>query len=195
VIEERVVPVGVPDALADIAARWRMFYMHYYAAMGLEAAFKGITGLADGAGLRGVEFTEVLEALGTVAATKRLAKHLGVALPKSMLDLSWMELARAAGVNLEVLDGSGVLDSAAGGTWRLAERRLTDLVGRRSKAGYPEILATGIVLLTTTLARLRRWEETPYGTWLAGASDNVRDVTPAVVSTWLRQRYQRWWTC
>jgi hypothetical protein len=190
----RVVEMSAPAPLQDIGLRWRMFYLHYYMALGLEAAFKAVVGLADEAGMRGTTLPEILQRLDSPTSGKRLSGLLQIPMSAPFLDLSWTDLATASGVRLGAGDCGDRFDEVASLHWLLAERRLSELVRQKGKTGYPEILGLGLALVLTSLARLRRWSRTSYGTWLAKASDSHRDLTPPLVWTWLEQRHREWWS-
>ncbi len=188
--------VTIPPVLADVAARWRMFYFHHYLGVALEGIFTWLVSHLGGCGLTGANLCQLVASLDAPAVSEVLTELFGVEITAFGRSTP-AGLFAAVGVPAGALDlsASEVLDRAVPSWSPLAEDRLEDLIRSNEHLASPVGLAMPLVLLATTLGRYARWEGTNFGRWLAtAATDPHLDLTPPVVSAGLARRFGSWWS-
>jgi hypothetical protein len=190
--------VEIPSALVDVATRWRMFYFHHYMGVALEGLFSWLIAQLARFGLSGATLEELVARLDDLSVRKELSNLLQIDFDKPFGQLSPCELFARLGLPQRDFDASlgAVFDDAVRSMHPVAEDTLETLVRDNQFLQSSTGLALPMILLTTTLARYARWEESNYGKWLASvATDAYVDLVPPVVTNGLRRRFDRWWAC
>jgi hypothetical protein len=188
--------VRFPDALQDIADRWRMFHFHYYLSVGLETLFVYVVRQAREAGLRGVSHAELLAGLNSAATQKALSRRLGGALPRRFLQMTPRDIAAVCGVNVPTADvaASEMFDQTVRLLHPLSESRLDDLIQREAGFDTTEGAALALTMLSSMLMRFVRWENTDYGRWFGNAVEQpYEDVTTPVLLAEMHNRFGDFW--
>ncbi|MCZ7652549.1 MAG: hypothetical protein M5U13_15810 [Thermoanaerobaculia bacterium] len=194
--EDDLFPLAIPDALTDIATRWRMFYFHHYMSVALEGMFAWLVGQAGAAGLAGCSLGSLTAQLNAKSVRSALSGELDIPVSSRFGASTPSDLfSRLAGTATHLdAHASLRLDQALRAGHAVSELRLEELIRKRQYSTAPAGLALPLVLLGLTLSRFARWEETPYGYWLANAAtDPYLDLVPPVLTAGLSGRFGSWW--
>ena len=190
--DDAPVPVAWPAALDDIALRWRFYHFHYFCWFALESLFAAVVAEARAADMAGVGIPALLTTLESRSAASEAAEVLGLNPASAIAKLTPRELWAACGFPDDPMTTSGSerWGVVVGPRHILSESRL-ELIMRQKTFGFGASVLLGVVLLLNSLARYRRWENTPYGDWLFGhaESDAFLDVTTPQVLRFLRQEF------
>jgi hypothetical protein len=191
-----ILEIKIPTTLEDVANRWRMFYFHHYMSVALEGLFAWLVSQVGATGLKGCGLRSLAAQLNLKSVRSALSKELGVSvrhpLGRSTPADLFSQLA-GAGSRLDA-EASLSLDRALRAGHQLSELRIEVLIRTREYSTAPAGLAIPLVLLALTLSRFVRWEETPYGYWLAtAASDPYLDLIPPVLTSGLVRHFGSWW--
>jgi hypothetical protein len=183
-----------PDVLADVAARWRMFYFHYYLSAVLENLFIVIVSHGNLKRLEGFRLEALLEPLSKAGFNRAFRKLIGVNYDGAFSDLTPAKLYTAAGVPVNSFDeaDSRALEKAVPLEHPLSEAQLHSILDQRERYGTDEAVALAAILCSGLCLRYLQWENTPYGGWLAkaaGDDDPYQNVTVPVVVRELRLHY------
>ena len=194
-VEGAPYPVALPSSLDDIALRWRQFYFHHYMSVALEGMFSWAVTQASQFGITGTSIDSLAKQLNTKSLQKNFNEDLSIDLPDRLGFLTPRDLL-AGYVTLDALnaESSKLLDRRIDSSEEIAEPTLEKMIRERKHFLSPMGLALPLVLLITSLARFKRWEDTPYGKWLANASnDPYLDLVPPVLTIGLERRFANWW--
>jgi hypothetical protein len=195
--EDDRIDIAWPSPLADIAARWRMFYFHQYMSVALEGLFAWVVTHVAGTGVTGVSFDDMVRQLNAPLARKSLSEVLKRTVRPPFGDSTPVDTIRLVDNAFDGLDAASSrrLDAAIPLRSQFSEDRLADVIREGTYLQDSAGLAIPMVLLTVTLARYTHWEETNYGQWLAQAArDPYLDLVPPVLTDGLRRHFGRWWT-
>ena len=187
--------IKLPQQLADIANRWRMFHFHFYLSVALESLFVAVVSKARSAGLRGFRLEALVESLKSKSVTKHFQSRLSMKIASNFLDVTPRELFKLAGVDIRTADSTGSIELEKTVEWAhpFSESSLA-LVFNEVDRDTPEGIASALLLLIVTATRFVRWEPTGHGSWLAQAvRDAYKDVTVPVVLRELRERFPDYW--
>jgi len=186
-----------PKGLDDIAARWRMFYFHFYLSAVLENLFVCVVNEANLKRMEGFQLGELLAPLTTSAFNKGMRKLLGVAYEGNFSELTPHDLFAASRVDIAHFNpmGSRELDETVPIDHPLSESMLHYLLDQRDRYATPEALALSAVLCAVLCFRYLHLEKTPHGNWFAKTvkDDPYENVTVPVVVRELRQRFDDVW--
>lgn len=195
--EDDRIDIAWPAQLADIAARWRMFYFHQHMSIALEGLFAWVVTHVAGTGVTGVSFGEMVSQLNAPLTRKNLSQVLKRTIRSPFGDSTPVDTIRLVDDAFDGLDGASSrrLDTAIPLGSPFSEDRLGDVIREGTYLRDSAGLAIPMVLLTVTLARYTQWEETNYGQWLAQAArDPYLDLLPPVLTDGLRRHFGPWWT-
>lgn len=185
-----------PEALRDIATRWRMFYFHHFMSVALEGMLSWlVTNLAD-KGVAGSTIAELSSELTTKTVSKQLGECLNTDIPAGFGNMTPAGILGLFGVfaNDLTAESSVVIDEGIGLDSRLAEPQLEKAIRDQTYQHSVAGLAIPTILLSLTLARYTRWKKTDYGNWLANtARDEYLDLIPPIVLDGLTRRFDDWW--
>lgn len=190
------IPVVVPEALQEIADRWRMFYFHHYLGVALEGMFGWLVSELGNRGLSGATLADIVAMLDSREVKREVAAVTGVHLSSKFGQDTPESFFRALEPTFLTLDESASvrLGTRVPPLHQASERNLEDVVRDDDPDTQSLGLAAPMLLLALTLARYRRWEDTSYGTWLAAAAaDPYVDLIPPVVSLGLTRQFGDWW--
>jgi hypothetical protein len=190
--DDAPVPVAWPDALADIADRWRCYHFHYFCWFALESLFANVIAEARADEWTGAEVARLTAALETPATAREAAEAMGLDETVFMAKLTPRELWATCGFPGDPMTAAGSerWDALVHARHILSERRL-EIALREGTFSFGASVLLGVVLLLSSLARYRRWEDTDCGHWLFGhaESDAFLDVTTPQVLRYLRQEF------
>ena len=186
-------PVVWPAVLADIALRWRMYHFHHYCWFALEWMFGAVVSEAQAADVGGLDLEGLLDEIGSRSGKNESAEVLGMNSMVEIATLTPRELWTMCGFNEDPMteSGSQLWDESVDARHVLSEGRLEDVL-RRKEFCFAASILLGLVLLLSSIARYRRWEDTDYGKWLFGHAENdaFLDVTTPQVLRFLRQEFE-----
>ncbi|MEO8275814.1 MAG: hypothetical protein ABI639_06310 [Thermoanaerobaculia bacterium] len=189
-------PIGIPEKLQDVAARWRMFQFHQFMGVALEGLFAWLIARAEPERLAGVTLAGLVDDLGGKALQRELSELLDIRLAKSFGSLTPQELLGQVGLMSEAATPalSSAIDQRISTGHPLAEDTLEAHLRSGKYLHSPLGLALPLVLLAVTLSRFQRWNETGYGQWLANAAENTfLDLVPPLVVKGLAAQFKNWW--
>lgn len=162
---DSVFDVRWPPALADIAARWRCFYFHFYLTVALESLLVRLVAMAR-TNRGGIKPEAMIDGLASGYVTRELNKLVSLRLDRPFSNLSPAELLPSDG-NLPGISSP------------LSEKSLADvLLGQDGKAQEEAGPALAALLLFVLLARYPRVVNKNYENWMVTkVRDSYRDVT------------------
>jgi len=187
-----------PDGLRGIATRWRMFYFHYYMGVALEGMLAWLVTRLSDKGVAGGTIAGLTAGLNSKTLSKQLGALLDVEISSKVGEMTPGEVVHLFGVEAPQLslEASATLDDAIQLDSPLAEPNLEAAIRDQRYLDSDAGLVVPVILLSLTLARFTRWEQTDFGYWLAGqATDAYRDLIPPVVLNGLVHRLGNWWEC
>jgi hypothetical protein len=183
-------PIAWPTQLEDIALRWRAYHFHHYCWFALENIFAGVVAEARAADPAGTTFEALMAEIASRSAARTAAAALGLSHATALAEITPRELWGICGFRDDPMTaaGSKSWDEIVGARHMLSEGRLEDIL-RRESFGFGSNVLLSLVLVLSSLARYRRWEDTNYGRWLFkhAESDALLDVTTPQVLRILRQ--------
>ena len=191
--------VAIPDELHEIATRWRMFYFHHFMAVALEAMFAWLVTHVGDHGLAGTTIDAMVDGLARPQTKGSVGEAIGVPLPRPFIEMTPAELFAIANVPGGPHDGeaSKAFDAAVTVTSRFSESEIERLLRGGEYRESPAGLALAMILLTTSMARYRRWVSGDYDKWLwqMAKEDPRLDLVPPIILLGFDDRFQgRWWT-
>ncbi|MBW1693929.1 MAG: hypothetical protein JRJ41_07200, partial [Deltaproteobacteria bacterium] len=189
--------IHIPDALKDIAYRWRMFYHHRYLSYALEYLFSNTVNEANRDCLNGISIEQWMSEWSSPLVTARLNDLLGIDINADLLATAPRELLKATGVDIKTADREGgtALDRLLGLEHDLSEHALYVLLQHKSMPYTPESCILSTLMCVLTVMRYQRWHARDYGNWLAQATRNIpyENVTVPVVSETWKARFGDFW--
>jgi hypothetical protein len=189
--EEPPQPVAWPDALTDIALRWRAYHFHHFCWFVLENMFAGVVAEARAADPTGTTFEALMAEIESRAAASEAAEALGLDSTTALAKITPTDLWKMCGFHGAPMTSAGSerWNESIGARHTLSEARLEDLL-RWKTFGFGAKALLNLVLLLSSLARYRRWEETDYGNWLFRHAENdpLLDVTTPQVLRVFREQ-------
>lgn len=193
----KVLNLELSRPLENIANRWRMFYFHYFLSVALESLFAGVVGYAQKAGMAGTRLETIVDSLKSKSVLKFMGEVLRKKCEDDFLEITPCQLFQIGGFKStgEDLVTGDDFDRHFNYSHPLSENNLAgQLIQRDLGYATPEGIACALVLLTMTVSRYTRWNQGPYGNWLAGAThDPYRDITVPVVLRELRESLGNFW--
>lgn len=188
--EDSPQPIAWPNELEDIALRWRAYHFHHYCWFALENVFAGVVAEARAADPVGTTYEALMAEVASRSAARTSSAALGLDKVTAVAKITPRELWQICGFHDDpmTLTGSKNWDKIVGPRHTLSEGRLEDVL-RRESFGFGPNLLLSLVLVLSSLARYRRWEDTNYGRWLFkhAESDALLDVTTPQVLHIFRQ--------
>jgi len=195
-VETSAKAVNIPNALQDIATRWRMFYFHHYMSVALEGMFAWLNNALVEHGLSGLSIEKLVEQLNAKSITRDLSTVLAVNIAGRFGELTPSSIFGIIGIPEGKLNDelSKNLDHAIPCMTTFSENELETLIRANTYLSSATGLALNLLLIATTLARYKQWEATDYGSWLASvATDTYLDLIPPVICKGLAQKFESWW--
>lgn len=196
--DDGTVEVSIPQPLADIATRWKMFYFHHFMSVALEGMFSWLVTQLNGRGVSGATLGDLVRELNSPLVIRSLSELLGEDLSSAFGSTSPSEFFSCLGVRSSTFDDalSQQIDEVITAQHSVAEIYLESTIRSRTFLQSPTGLAIPVILFALTLGRYRRWESTEYGNWLASdavVKDPYLDLLPSTASLALVRHQGDWW--
>lgn len=191
-----VIPAEWPEPLKDIATRWRMFYFHHFMSVALEGMLSWlVTHLAD-EGVAGATIADLLSRVGTRTVAKQLGELFHTEISAGIGSLTPAGFVEMFGVATKALtvEASALIDEKIRLDSWIAEPQLEKAIRDQTYQHSETGIVIPAILLSLTLARYYRWQNTDYGNWLANtARDEYLDLIPPIVLGGMNRRFEDWW--
>ncbi len=191
--EAVILPVLWPPKLRDVMMRWRMFHFHQITRFALEALLGVIVAKVRDAELSGLPINELVRRMALPGVGRPMNTRLGLLKEVHLWSMPVREIWKRAGFDDDAttVEGSKAFDATIGPAHRLSESRLEFAWRDHVNAETGGIAA--ILMLLSSLARFRQWEDSDWGCWLSKATrDDYLDVSPLVISKRLAERFGSW---
>lgn len=185
-----------PSYLIDIVARWNMFQFHFYLSFALETILVNVVDKARATHPEGFTLDDFVKELGTKSVIQQIGRILDINFKKDFLEMTPQEILACSGIDIECADkpGSMKLDTNLGIRHMLSERNLHDLIAEEPLFFMPEGTVVALILLSVSLLRYIKRENTAQGNWLSQAVDDpYKDITLPVILRDLREYYGDFW--
>jgi hypothetical protein len=189
---------AIPSSLVDIATRWKMFYFHHFMGIALEGILSWLLAQLSERGLSGSTLNILTTSLHYQNVGRELSELLGKDIPSDFGNMTPAEFFSLFGVPTSELSDevSWNIDKSITAETTATEIVLENMILSGEYKQSPVGLALPCILLALSMARYKRWADTPYGHWLASDAivrDPFLDLLPCTVLLHLDRNRKGWW--
>lgn len=193
-IDSRLCQFEVDSSLGQIADYWRMFYLHNLMGVALGGIFFGLIRTVEESDREGVRIESAIAELASPIVVKWVKESFGLSMAAAFSAISPAETLRAARQTSP--DGRPDIERSMNISSSLAEWRLAKRIREKQWKSMPTSagLATCLTLMAAVILRFDGLRETEAGQWCGrNVKDPYVDLSPPLVSRWLRQWDPAWW--